>query len=168
MMQAYDIVYEGSKKRLISKNFNYIFDFNTGFTAKWGATMKEDPEWCEFGPEICDVEVTEICQGIGTSGPCSFCFPEGVEITTQSGDKKIEKIEIGDVNLSYNEDEQKLVHNKVLEVYSRQYSGVMVIIELENGVHIPCTPEHPVFVEKYGWVEAKNLTEDMEIKYFDE
>lgn len=61
-------------KVLKSSNYNYYFDKNTGCFARWGKTTDEDPVFSPFGPEILDYEVTDICNGIGNKGPCSFCY----------------------------------------------------------------------------------------------
>ena len=61
---------ESSKiKCLRSKCFNYNFDKETGFFQRWGVTEKEDPIFCEFGPEIADIEITTVC-----NNGCPFCY----------------------------------------------------------------------------------------------
>jgi len=60
-------------KLLRSENYNYNFDKNTGFFMRWGQTPQDDPDWCEFGPEIADIEISTICNGINGT-PCSFCY----------------------------------------------------------------------------------------------
>jgi len=57
-----------------SKEFNFDFDKTNGFTAVWGKTFKDDPVYSEFGPMILDIEVTDICNGVGNEGPCKFCY----------------------------------------------------------------------------------------------
>jgi len=37
--------------------------------ARWGKTLEEDPQWCELGPEIADIEISTICHK-----GCSFCY----------------------------------------------------------------------------------------------
>lgn len=41
-----------------------------------------------------------------------------------------------------------------------------VNIELENGHLLQVTEDHEVYVEDIGWIEAKNLKPDMEIKEY--
>jgi len=60
-------------KVISSKNYNLVFDAKTGFTARWGKTRDDDPELSPFGPEILDIEVSEICHGINNK-PCPFCY----------------------------------------------------------------------------------------------
>lgn len=69
--------YEGySKYRLlslravISTNYNYLFNVDTGEFARWGHTFADDPEWSPFGPELADIEISEG----DCSGACPWCY----------------------------------------------------------------------------------------------
>ncbi len=67
------IIIENKKiKKLESKHYNYLFDKQTGFFARWGKTKEENPLYSPFGPEIADIEISTVCKGIGT--PCKFCY----------------------------------------------------------------------------------------------
>jgi hypothetical protein len=57
-----------------SEDYNFIFDKQSGVFARWGSTEEDDPEFSPFGPEIADIEITTICDGIGNKGPCKFCY----------------------------------------------------------------------------------------------
>ena len=61
-----------------SHDFHMIFRKSDGFTAKWGKTFKEDPEFNPFGAEIADIEITKRCTGIrdkdGVRKVCSHCY----------------------------------------------------------------------------------------------
>ena len=35
----------------------------------------------------------------------------------------------------------------------------VITLELEDGTFLKLTPDHKVFTENRGWIEAKNLTE---------
>lgn len=72
-------IWEVSNYKFIkSEEFNLIFDKKTGYTEIWGKTRKDDPVFCEYGPIIADIEVTDICHGImgkdGKRVPCKFCY----------------------------------------------------------------------------------------------
>lgn len=67
------------KKKLRSPNYNYDFNTQTGFLARWGKTFKDDPQLSPFGPEILDIEVSTVCSGIG-SGPCKHCYKSNTPI----------------------------------------------------------------------------------------
>jgi MoaA/NifB/PqqE/SkfB family radical SAM enzyme len=59
-------------KALSSANYNFMFNKNTGFFARWGKTHDDDPSWSPFGPEILDLEIsTGACKG-----RCRFCYKE--------------------------------------------------------------------------------------------
>ena len=147
-------------KMYLSDNFNYVFDKTNGYTEVWGKTRKEDPEVAPFNM-ILDFEITERCSGIGSYGPCKFCFPSGTLIKTLDGDVHIEEIKENDKVISYNENNK--VINTVLETYKRYYSGELITIETEDGTTLSMTDNHPVYVENIGWVKAKDLTEGMNI-----
>lgn len=69
-------------KRVRTPEYNYDFNPVTGFFARWGKTLKEDPIYSPLGPEILDLEISTICHGVG--GPCKFCYkknnPNGVHM----------------------------------------------------------------------------------------
>jgi len=62
-----------NKKEFFSKKYNFKFDKKTGFFIRYGATIEENPEFSEFGPEIADIEISTACSGL-TGTPCSFCY----------------------------------------------------------------------------------------------
>lgn len=65
-------------KRIESEGYNLAFDVETGAMARWGRTEDEDPVMCPFGPEIADIEISTVCNGIGkdmsSRQPCSWCY----------------------------------------------------------------------------------------------
>jgi len=79
------IVINGKENRsVISANYMYTFNKVTGHFARWGKTHEDDPAFAPF-PEIADVEISTICNGIGkldndgneipnTAHPCPFCY----------------------------------------------------------------------------------------------
>ena len=74
------IVEDKDSKRLVSRAYNYYFNKNTGFFARWGKTRGDDPDLSPFGPEIFDWEISTVChQG------CKFCYkcntPKGVNLS---------------------------------------------------------------------------------------
>lgn len=66
------------EKVIISENYNHVFNKETGLSIRWGKTLEDDPDVCEFGPEIADIEITTICHGVkdknGVEQPCKFCY----------------------------------------------------------------------------------------------
>jgi MoaA/NifB/PqqE/SkfB family radical SAM enzyme len=55
---------------VFSSSYNYLFSVETGEFARWGETFEDDPEWCEFGPEIADIEISEG----DCTGRCPWCY----------------------------------------------------------------------------------------------
>ncbi len=58
-----------SVKVFKSPNYNFIFDMQNGFFARWGKTEQDDPEYSPFGNEILDIEVSTIC-----TRACKWCY----------------------------------------------------------------------------------------------
>jgi predicted nucleic acid-binding Zn finger protein len=73
-VSAINVKENDNVKIFSSSIYNYYFDKNTGFFARWGKTQEEDPEFSPFGPEIADIELSDICNGIGNYGPCPWCY----------------------------------------------------------------------------------------------
>ena len=81
---SYKIQENSRIKTMTSPEVNYIFDKVTGFSATWGATKAEDPDWCPYGPLIADIEITTQCKGPG-GNLCEFCYkannPNGINMS---------------------------------------------------------------------------------------
>jgi hypothetical protein len=56
-------------KYLQSPEYNYIFSLGHGRLMRWGITREADPEFCKYGPEILDIEVSTKC-----SKGCPWCY----------------------------------------------------------------------------------------------
>lgn len=68
------VIIKNSKNVFLrSKEYNFNFDKETGFFVRWGETLQDDGK-LELGlPEIADIEISTICNGIN-GVPCSFCY----------------------------------------------------------------------------------------------
>lgn len=152
---------ENSKLKIVkSEDYNYIFDKTNGVFVRWGKTKEDDPVMAP-SPEILDCEITTIC-GMG----CQYCFPPGVLIETETGKIPIEQLKINQKVKSFSEKDKKNVDNTIVELYENPYDGVLITIEFEDGTTVKATPEHPFYVKGKGFIEARFLTEDMDIKTF--
>ena len=60
-------------KVLRSPHYNYVYKKGPGTFARWGGTLEEDPAYSHLGPEIADIEISTVCNGVG-NGPCKFCY----------------------------------------------------------------------------------------------
>ena len=58
-------------KRFTSDNYNMAFNDKTGTMVRLGANADDDPKYCEFGPEILDIEISA---GGDCMGMCPFCY----------------------------------------------------------------------------------------------
>ena len=59
-------------KRCRSPQYNFDFDKNSGFFVRWGASIKEDPPYSPFGPEIADIEVVKG----NCKNSCPHCYKD--------------------------------------------------------------------------------------------
>jgi len=68
------LVQDDKKITLRNENYNFVFHKKDGFFARWGKTT-EDDGLLELGlPEIADIEIAEVCEGVPGVGPCAFCY----------------------------------------------------------------------------------------------
>jgi len=63
---------------IFSPSYNCVFDSETGWFARWGDSLDDDTEWCPFGNELVDIEISAgDCSsgaGNGASGFCRWCY----------------------------------------------------------------------------------------------
>ena len=69
-MKSFDLLENEKQKAIKSPEYNYSFNKETGFFARWGKTLDDDPIFSPFGCEILDME---ICAG-ECMGNCDFCY----------------------------------------------------------------------------------------------
>lgn len=94
---------------------------------------------------------------------CNFgrgCFLPDTKIRMHDGQyKEICNITINDKVIDINGDAQN-----VYDVLEYQVDEDIIELELENGKIVRCTQDHEFFTENRGWVQAKDLTEDDDIR----
>lgn len=84
------------------------------------------------------------------------CFHPDTIIETAHGQKKI--YEITEPTYVYSMDKQgKLVLKKASASWISQKNAKTIKITVANGKSIQVTPEHKIFTENLGWIEAKNI-----------
>jgi len=76
-------------------------------------------------------------------------------VYTKEGVKFAEYIKKGDELLTFDE-KKNLVYTKVGEIFKRQVSEILEI-EINNGIKIKVTEEHPIYVKGKGWVTANDV-----------
>lgn len=85
-------IHENKKcKILVSENYNYVFDKENGFFARWGKTPDDDPQFSPYGPEIADIEVTTQCRGINGK-LCKFCYKANTPVGCNMSFETFKKI----------------------------------------------------------------------------
>jgi len=99
----YCVFIDNEGNRFVSsadKSFNMLFLKENGYTAKWGKTFEENPDYCPYGNEIADIEITTACNGIrnlnGKRELCKFCYksniPDGHYMNLETFKKVFEKL----------------------------------------------------------------------------
>lgn len=84
------------------------------------------------------------------------CFVAGTFVLTPEGEKAIDTLQIGDTVLSANPESGQIASHKIV---NRFQHIVPVVLDIRIGsTTITCSPEHPFWVPKCGWVEAGKLS----------
>ncbi len=74
-LNEYEIGESKHLKFVKSPEYNYVFNSENGFFARWGKTKEDDPQFSPFGPELLDVEISTIC-----SNRCNWCYKSNTSI----------------------------------------------------------------------------------------
>ena len=120
------------------------------------------------------------CSYISVDNPRAFdeilyilmngCFHPDTLIKTSDGDKKITDITPNDKVLSYD------TTKKIFEWISPEWviptphsiEKNKMCLEFEDGTSVTCTEDHEFYTTNRGWVKAKDLSEDDDIKNYHE
>jgi MoaA/NifB/PqqE/SkfB family radical SAM enzyme len=90
----------GMIKTVRSKDYNYVFNTKTGSFARWGKDLDDDPVYSPFGPEILDIEISEMCHA-----GCSFCYksnvPEGDYMSIDTYKEILDKIPLNLTQIAF-------------------------------------------------------------------
>ncbi|QWX84651.1 hypothetical protein H0I23_03115 [Cellulophaga sp. HaHaR_3_176] len=106
-----------------------------------------------------DTVITEIY----FDGLDVHCLVKGTQITMGDNSlKAIEKVQLGDAILSYNQETQETEISIVKELASPIHNN-LIKIDLSNGTHITCTRDHPFLSSNTQW--ASNNPIKTEIDY---
>jgi len=69
-------IFENKDGRILrSQNYNYNFNKLNGYFMRWGKMPKDDPQFSPYGPEIADIEITDICEM-----NCRYCYKSNTSI----------------------------------------------------------------------------------------
>jgi intein/homing endonuclease len=98
------------------------------------------------------------------------CFDKDTMIKTASGPKKISDITPNDQVLSYDieKDKFEFINPEWCVETLHSAEKKKIEIEFEDGSLIKCTEDHEFYTTNRGWVKAKDLTEEDDIKNYHE
>ena len=120
---------KGHIKYQFAEDYHHYFNRRTGLSMRWGVTKDDDPQYCPYGPEILDLEIsTGFC-----SGNCSWCYKAN---TPDAG-----------INMSL------ATFQKILDKFMTD----MIVIEFENGNEIKILPNHRVKLTDGREIAASEL-----------
>ncbi len=95
-MSKFILIDGKNQKVLKSDTYNFVFNKDSGFFARWGKTKEEDPAYSPVGPEIADIEISTICKGVKGVGICKFCYksntPHGENMSLDTFKKLFAKL----------------------------------------------------------------------------
>lgn len=89
-----------------------------------------------------------------------ICFPGGTLVDTPGGSKPIETMKVGDMV------KNAIGHGRIRKTMSR-IANRLVRVFFNDGRHIDCTPEHPIFTSR-GWINAIDLATSDKVLSADE
>ena len=118
------------------------------------------------GEPVVSASVQSLVRRLNRFSPDEFnmiitdeCFPGNVKVDG----KPLKKMERGDIIASWNSASDTIENRRITHVFKRIPSK-MCVVSLENGQSIPCTPNHPFYVEGVGYVPAINLSEGVYVR----
>lgn len=95
---------------------------------------------CTSNDDCC---VGQVCMNGFCVGPgCPECFTGDTKITTDVGEKEIQKVKEGDVVKSFDSETGEVKEATVTAIHKREVSGYYVL-KTESGREVKVTGEHP-------------------------
>lgn len=117
---------EKNFKVCVSDNYNYLFNKNTGLFIRYGKDKNDDPQYAP-APEILDIEVTTICNGIGTNNKvCKFCYksngPKGENMSFDTFKAILDKFPINLTQIAFGADSRATSNKDLFKMmdYARE------------------------------------------------
>ena len=111
---------------------------------------------------------------VHNKGPVG-CFLEGTPVLTEEGYKDIDKIEVGDKVLTYNEKEDKNEYKTVSQKFIRDYINEDLYTITADGFSFKVTEGHGIYIKRHlmglvyleGYLPAMDLLAGDQIRYSD-
>jgi hypothetical protein len=76
------------------RDYNYNFNLQNGYFERYGLTKEDDPDFSAYGPELADIEITEIC-----AGGCPYCYKSNTPTGKNMSFTDFQKV-IGQLNVN--------------------------------------------------------------------
>ena len=153
----------GGRMLILSHREELVEQPRKYFACSYGV---ERAEHHSRGEEVVSASVQSLVRRLDRFAPDEFglvvvdeCFPGTVKVDG----KPLNSIKNGDIIASWNSQTGQIEYKPVTHVFKRKPSEMCVVI-LENGQFIPCTPNHPFYVEGVGYVPAIKLQEGFCVK----
>jgi len=102
--------------------------------------------------------------GAGFIPASNLCIAKGELVTTNRGDIPIEEVLVGDKVISYNEETKQEESKRVTASMQTGTMKVMRITDTKTGCSLKCTPNHKIWTENRGYVEAGKLEVTDEVR----
>lgn len=153
----------GNRMLILSHREELVEQPRKYFTCSYGVERAQNRS---CGEEVVSASVQTLVRRLDRFAPDEFglvvvdeCFPGTVKVDG----KPLNSIKNGDIIASWNSQTGQIEYKPVTHVFKRRPSEMCVVI-LENGQFIPCTPNHPFYVEGVGYVPAIKLQEGLCVK----
>ena len=153
----------GERMLILSHREELVEQPRKYFSCSYGIERAKDHS---HGEEVVSASVQSLVRRLDRFGPEDFglvvvdeCFPGTIKVDG----KPLNSIKNGDIIASWNSQTGQIEYKPVTHVFKRKPSEMCVVI-LENGQFIPCTPNHPFYVEGVGYVPAIKLQEGFCVK----
>ena len=144
-------------RKFPDKNYHAIWNNLKTVRLGRGIAKELEPDRAEFY----DVSLGNICR----TGKCDFCLVPDTLIKTQRGDIPIIDIKENDLVYSFNENTNNIELKKVDQLFKREYNGELIELQVDGRV-LRLTPNHKVYTQNRGYIEASNLQLDDTILIF--
>lgn len=112
------------------------------------------------GGEIADLvkkyggnKVRQVFKKMGLPDPCG-CFTAGTKVYTESGNKNIEDIIVGDLVWAFDDKTEKIELKKVIRTFTKERDHIYRIYFGDNVIE--ATNDHPFFIGG-KWLEVEQL-----------
>ncbi|MFA5688554.1 MAG: hypothetical protein WC959_05360 [Kiritimatiellales bacterium] len=123
-------------RRVMSEDYNTIYDFKSGYFARWGKTLSDNntPPY----PEVLDMEVTTICRGVN-GRLCPYCYkantPNGRNMSFATFKKVFDKLPMTITQIAFSADADLTANPEVFDMmrYCRTNGHHYVVPSISVG-----------------------------------